>query len=402
MATSRIYNVHTHIFNFKCVPSGFLTNYLPRALVTVLSPLLRWYPSAWVLSRLMGIVPIQMVKKYQSFLAVGIRNTPQLVFEDMAMAYSDENVGFVVLPMNFDYMGGGTAPANYATQLQLVSDVKRAYPNKCFPFLGIDPRMGSAEQILTFVKNYFEPAFKGFHGIKLYPALGFFPTDERLKLMYEYAEAKGIPVLTHCTRGGAFYAGKTVPQELFQYRSFNPTTVTTARHAQPFYSKLNTLPPKNGCNAFLDPVNYYDILQRFPNLKLCFAHFGGDEEILKYLEDPAADQGTLAGGYNDTASWYHIIKELMAEFANVYTDISYTLYDTATNHGIVAAIKADLQTPIGERILFGTDFFMTLQEKDEKALYTDFREALADGPLWDNLAYSNPKNFLSSSFYAVP
>ncbi len=402
MATARIYNVHTHIFNFKCVPSGFLTNYLPRPLVKLLSPLLRWYPSAWVLSRLMGLVPVQMVKKYRSFLAVGIRNTPQLVFEDMAGSYTEENVGFVILPMNFDYMGGGAAPANYATQLQLVADVKRAYPNKCFPFLGIDPRMGTSIEILNFVKSYFEPVFKGFHGIKLYPALGFYPTDDRLEQVYAYAEEMGIPILTHCTRGGAFYAGKKVPPELFQYRTFNPTPVTIARHTQAFYSQLTTLPPKNACNAFLDPVNYYDILNRFPKLKLCFAHFGGDEEILKFLAQPTADQGTLNGGYNNTASWYYIIKDLMAIFPNVYTDISYTLYDTTTNHGIVAAIKNDLQTPIGSRILFGTDFFMTLQEKDEKSLYTDFRTALDNGPLWENLAYSNPKTFLSSSYYAVP
>jgi hypothetical protein len=88
MATNRIYNVHTHIFNFKCVPSGFLTNYLPRALVTVLTPLLRWHPTAWLLSRVLGVVPVQMVKKYKAFLAVGIRNTPQLIFEDMARAYT--------------------------------------------------------------------------------------------------------------------------------------------------------------------------------------------------------------------------------------------------------------------------------------------------------------------------
>jgi predicted TIM-barrel fold metal-dependent hydrolase len=402
MATNRIYNVHTHIFNFKCVPSGFLTNYLPRALVTVLTPLLRWHPTAWLLSRVLGVVPVQMVKKYKAFLAVGIRNTPQLIFEDMARAYTDENVGFVVLPMNFEYMGGGSAPANYATQLQLVADVKRAYPNKCFPFLGVDPRMGSAIQVLNFVKSYFEPSFKGFQGIKLYPALGFFPTDERLELMYAYAAEKGIPVLTHCTRGGAFYAGRTVPPELFRYRTFNPTPVTTARHNQPFYNQLTTLPPKDSCDAFLDPVNYYDIFHRFPNLKLCFAHFGGDEEILKFLKNPTVNQGDIATGYNAAASWYYIIKDLMAKFPNVYTDISYTLFDTDTSDGIVAAIKSDLQSAIGPRILFGTDFFLALQEKGEKSLYTDFRAALADGPLWEQLTYVNTKNFLSTSFYTMP
>ena len=176
-------------------------------------------------------------------------------------------------------MGGGDSPANYATQLQLVEDVKRVYPNTCFPFIGVDPR-GSGRQILAFCAGFFEPAFKGFHGIKLYPSLGFYPVDERLELMHAYCEANKIPITTHCTRGGAFYAGQTIPPHLFIYRTFNPTDMMKARRKQAFYQQLNTL-PKNSCNAFLDPVNYYDVLLKYPNLKLNLAHYGGDGEVLK-------------------------------------------------------------------------------------------------------------------------
>jgi predicted TIM-barrel fold metal-dependent hydrolase len=402
MAQQRIYNIHTHIFNFKCVPSGFLTNYLPRIAVTLLTPLLRWYPSAWVLSRLMGILPIEMVKKYHSFVAIGIMNTPQLVFEGMMQSYTSEDAGFVVLPMDFTYMGGGSAPANYATQLQLVADVKRVYPNTCFPFVGVDPRMGTAQDILAFVKGFFEPAFKGFHGVKLYPSLGFYPADDRLDLMYAYCETNRIPITTHCTRGGAFYAGQTVPPQLFIYRSFNLTQTMTLRRQQAFYQQLNTLPPKNSCNAFLDPVNYYDVLQKYPSLKINLAHYGGDGEVLKSLKDPGSNTGELLTGYTDNTSWYYIVKDLMKQFANVYTDVSYTLFDTISADGVAAAIKTDLSGPAGDRILFGTDFFMTLQEKEELALYTDFRTALGSEDLWQKLAAVNTRVFLSSKFYALP
>jgi hypothetical protein len=45
---------------------------------------------------------------------------------------------------------------------------------------------------------------------------------------------------------------------------------------------------------------------------------------------------------------------------------------------------------------------MTLQEKDEKNLYTDFRTELNDTALWQNLTYYNNKDFLSSGFYQMP
>jgi len=399
-----MYNVHTHIFNFKCVPTGFLSNYLPRSVVKLLAPLLRIGPVAWAFSKVMRLIPVEMVKKYQAFVAIGIRNTPQKVFEDMIEAYP-QDAAFVVLTMNFDHMGGGDAPANYRTQLELVADVKRKYPNRCYPFLGVDPRMGDADYLEKFVMDYFQPNFRGFHGIKIYPSLGFYPSDDRLVKVYAFAEKNAIPVLTHCTRTGAFYAERKVPAELLRYRTFNPTNVTEQRHQQPFYVKdIFTVEPKLCCDAFLDPVNYYDVLAMFPKLKLCFAHFGGIDEVIKGLSAPG-NTGSLATGYNQDTSWYFIIKDFMNQFKEVRADISYTLADTSPQ--FINAITQDINSNIGDRILFGTDFFMTLQEKSEKNLYTEFHEALlknSPGGVkdWEKITYTNNKNFLSSNFYQVP
>ena len=412
MPDTKMYNTHTHIFNFKCVPTGFLSNYLPRPLVKLLGPLLRIGPIAWAISRLMRLIPIEMVKKYQSFLAIGIRNTPQNVFEEMMNAYDNRtDVGFVVLPMNFDFMGGGNAPAKYITQLKLVEDVKRKYPNQCFPFLAIDPRMGTSDSIKQFVKDHFEP-FRGYHGIKLYPSLGFYPFDKRLEGMYQYAADKNIPIMTHCTRDGAFFAAKKVPDELLDFSgSFNPTSETAARHSQPNYLNLKNLKPKDACDAFLDPMNYYDVLMKYKNLKLCFAHYGGDKEMVKFNQSTIPQQGVLSTGFTEDTSWYFIIREFMKMFDHIYTDISYTLYDTKVPDGVVKLVKNDLlqlsntgsaKKDIGYRILFGTDYFMTVQEKDERSLYVDFRKELNDPQLWENLIYHNNKEFLSSVFYSMP
>lgn len=49
MARHPVYNVHTHIFNFDCVPNGFLTNYIPRFWAGILAKLLRIPGSAAVI-----------------------------------------------------------------------------------------------------------------------------------------------------------------------------------------------------------------------------------------------------------------------------------------------------------------------------------------------------------------
>ena len=230
--------------------------------------------------------------------------------------------------------------------------------------------------------------------------------------MYQYAEKNNIPIMTHCTRFGAFYAGKQVPKDLLDFtNSFNSTNETAARHTQVFYQGLNNLKPNEACDAFLDPMNYYDVLMKFPKLKICFAHYGGDREIVKFKNSTVQQQGVLATGFTNDTSWYYIIKEFLGKFDNVYTDISYTLYNTKTSDGVVKIVKADLSVitqpgdakkAIGNKILFGTDYFMALQEKDEKSLYTQFRNELNDLALWQNLVYYNNRDYLSSVFYTMP
>ena len=62
-------------------------------------------------------------------------------------------------------------------------------------------------------------------------------------------------------------------------------------------------------------------------------------------------------------------------------------------------IIPDIQNPeFRERILFGTDFFMTIQEKSEKKLLDDFINQISTDD-FNQIAEKNTKKYLDSDFY---
>jgi predicted TIM-barrel fold metal-dependent hydrolase len=105
------------------------------------------------------------------------------------------------------------------------------------------------------VKDYIE---RGFRGVKLYPPPGYKPYDEEyatqypeLLEIYAYLESEQIPIAAHCTPYG-----------------------------------LGGYPHKDKDGIFADPDNYEYLLEKYTNLKLCLAHFGGNSEWRDYLERP--------------------------------------------------------------------------------------------------------------------
>lgn len=392
MQRGKTYNVHTHVFNFDCVPDGFLSNYLPEFVAKLLAWLIRMglgRPLAGILKH------FPLTSKYINFLVIGIHKSQEETFDELADAYPSDT-RLVVLPMDFDYMGGGYCPNNNDTQLTLLDRVKLHNPDTCLPFLSLDPRRGTADENLAYVKRYFSHIhYRGYTGIKLYPSLGFFPFDPRLEPVYEFAARHGIPITTHCTRYGAFYIGKKFTPGMTSPVSFNPTARTLELFNDPENQYRPGMKNSRYCDLYLHPYNYYDVLERFPNLKLNIAHFGGDEEIMQEVNR------------GDKQSWYCYIREMMLtkdaagqkKYPNLYTDISFSFH----NDDIIANLKKDLADPgLRERILFGTDFFMTAQFGDEEKMTGHFRKKLDDEGSWQQMSIGNPRSFLSSDFYKAP
>ncbi|MBO0360703.1 amidohydrolase family protein [Hymenobacter sp. BT186] len=385
-----IYNCHTHVFNLDCAPDRFLNGigrgWFGKAGARLLQLILA-FPLAknWTL-RLANRFPF--ARKYAAFLNIGSDLSPLIIFEKHLLPAYPAGTRFVVLPINFDLMGAGTATLNQESQLWQLLDLRRRYPNTCLPFVSIDPRRGSAAENLAFLLRWVE---RGFVGIKLYPGLGFYPFDERLDLVYQYAEAHGLPIMTHCTRGGIFYRGP-ITDDL---RSPARPDGLRELYGLPYPLRITTVKETNDnfCDFFLDPRAYELVLARFPNLKICLAHYGGSSEI---------DQSTAAN-LPTTApeNWYESIRWLMMRYPHVYTDVSFTLAEKRLFTRLAADLAAD--SPFRERILFGTDFFMTTQVKNEAKLAVELMEHLVseiNAPdAWWQLANSNPVRYLQSSVY---
>ena len=143
------------------------------------------------------------------------------------------------------------------------------------------------------------------------------------------------------------------------------------------------------------------------NLKICFGHFGGEDEWARYLESDRfiqdnsltfhpetgidfTEDGALEGIWK-YASWYTIIHSLMLQYKNVYADISYILHDPATFHLLKRTLMNN--SGIADRVLFGTDFYVVRSQKSDKQMWTDLIGALSEKEL-EMIAVKNPRTFL--------
>jgi len=265
------------------VPDKFLGLYVPDFLAKRLTKALRRKWSAKIIVKLLEKFGGPEYSKYAAFLKIGSKKTQHMVFNDLRKSQYPEGTRFVVLPLNFRYMGAGKLKIGYRQQLDDLIGVKKRFPNTCLPFVFIDPRMGTSEQNYAFVKEYID---KGFVGIKLYPSLGYYPFDYRLEKVYKFAEENEIPIMTHCSTTGIYYKDSdNIPHEFTHPESFNKQSNSYFDPSKPrsYFYPYNTAIRKKKRNDvftdnFLQPENYIDVLKKFPSLKLCFAHFGLDNE----------------------------------------------------------------------------------------------------------------------------
>ncbi len=426
MAQTVFTNTHIHIFTDKCVSKNFL-RVIPQKLVRKLAPqILKMIDTSFgrltikllaKAGRNKNAKNRTMTDKTISFLNIALQATQEEVLEiefETARQY-DASARIVALTMNMDYMDDIKPAMLFETQLLDVKNIKTHNPKTFLPFLGVDPRHKTGEDAVAWAKNFFEKGVQAgtdflpyFSGIKLYPALGFFPFDPKLDELYDYAQKNAIPVLTHCTRVGNQYIGSNIesliPKDinLLLPDTGNPNTDSRKKNIQSritqYYEKNWIKNNKTGnndyaCDLFGHPENYIPLLEKFPDLKICLAHIGGSNEI--YC-NPVSKELTEVRSV-DPYTWYERILEMMKVYPNLYTDISYTLSsldDEFVCKKIIDLFEAtDLQhLKLYKRVLFGTDFFMTEQEMREVELYALAKEKLAT--YWYDLTVTNPVRFL--------
>jgi uncharacterized protein len=238
------------------------------------------------------------------------------------------------------------------------------------PFAAVDPRH---PQIVETTIKLLEQ--DGFGGIKLYPPIGSHPNDPRLWSLYEYAEAQGVPVMTHCSRPASV-----------QFRG----RPTAEMERDPVSGQPLNLGREELLTLFTDPDSYKPLLTAHPRLRVCLAHFGGAGDWSNYLDHPWS-------GNRATESWLAKILDMIrsGDYPNLWTDISYTVF---ADDEYVYLLKALLSDPrVSARVLFGSDFYVVENAKLEERRRSVRIRAVLGEELFDTIARDNPKAYLSET-----
>ncbi len=398
-----IHNCHTHTFSSNSVPE----NLLPCGLVRFLARRRFLRRFARFLNRLNPLSSDDIFDRFATFLRIGSR--PQkAIFKDLQNVYP-AGTKFVVLSIDQAYRGAGNVPQPFEKQLEELEELKQIHGDVLLPFVFVDPRRNDVMSLaLDCLEN------RGFAGIKLYSQYGYFPYDERLTELLKYAETHQIPIIPHAAAAFGDYRGSKAElwNLLNQCKLENIDLKAVIETLTKDYRRWGTIRQKI-CSFFGHPVQYLYLLNQYPNLKISFAHMGGNQDwsyyppskeeiekygnivgeikaLLKTQENPQLLKEKLEAAFN--LNWLFLIEQMMREYNNVYADISFTLsnpqfFPTLNN------LLAD--NTLRSKILFGTDYYMVEVDTSEENFYSALRQGIGEEN-FRQIAETNPQVFLES------
>jgi len=286
---------------------------------------------------------------------------------------------------------------NYDIQIQDLSSLKEALPDRVYPFFSIDPRRESEFEhgILGEIKKHVGRK-KTFAGLKLYTSLGYSPTNPILydnskgQSVYGWCQRHRIPITVHCGNNGFAHAlERNVVHGDVYYP--NAGEVTPMEHI----SKDLILKYDHGILNFDDMVKerqvflnhpklWRKVLDKYPRLKINFAHMGGNVQVAKYTAG-------LHTGY-----WTKQIIEIVSDYKNAYTDLSFLTPTDSPKFNVdifYNNLYSTLPNRVKKKILWGSDFYMLdLAETDLSRYLEQFK--LAFGKDFAKISYENPRRFL--------
>lgn len=257
-----------------------------------------------------------------AFLAIGIKPSIEAVAAKL-LEFSGEDTAVVALMMDIT-AGKDEDDALFQRQIEDTARTALAFPGRVLPFVAVNTRRTLHYERMTFALEE-----KGFVGVKLYPSLGYEVVSPEMDRVYRYCVEHETPLLMHCNRGGFF------------------RNLAAVEHC--------------------DPLHWRKILKKFPDLKICFGHFGGDENFL--------------GDRIKPDSWTGRILALMDDYPGVYADISY--HDDPMDGGPNETNYFDRLTEIlddskrGARVLFGSDYHLVRQRVRDDNLWRFFENRIS-------------------------
>ncbi|KAF5044012.1 Amidohydrolase [anaerobic digester metagenome] len=250
--------------------------------------------------------------------------------------------------------GMGLSPG-YQDHMEALEQLARSRPGSVFPFLAIDPRRPGIQHLLELKLAEGRGIFRG---VKLYPPLGYLPTHPALEPVYTYCQRYDIPITVHCSLGG--------------FENLRRQNLVESWTAQPHWESFTKV-RKTKSRYYANPQNWRPVLERFPGLRLNFAHLGGS-------------RANSAGAINET--WFDTILSLMSEYPNIYADLAYVASPKRQAQTLARIKQNDL---LMQRVMFGTDFIMLAMDRELGGLVRYFTNYAG---IEEDLLINNARRFL--------
>jgi len=292
-------------------------------------------------------------------------------------AIKNKNYDTIIVAPMMDIESGWKTPVDIPFE-QVVQKFRNLINEEpILPFFAVDP---SRKNLYEEFLNAFLPKEDGttpFYGLKVYPALGYLPSDHRLLPIYKVCAEKNIPVMTHC--GGSMINAMKESLELYP---FDINKYNYSSGAFPIGEKQMVTGKVTEIADYLNhPKRWEDVLRAVPNFKINLAHFGGSSSWEEY---PATKGDEKEGNRIDQ------VIEFMKNY-QVYADFSFNLIEGGkVNQNFKKMMESN--SLVRERALFGTDFWVVSPIRDLEKMQDIFIKMFADH--FSDLAITNPNKFL--------
>jgi len=268
------------------------------------------------------------------------------IWAALRAAYPDVQL-FVAHMMDMENWYAPTRPPRYSwpnAQLTRMAALMKEAEGRMLTFFAFDPRRDDWQEHLEAALE------NGCAGVKFYPPNGFAPADEQgvmqptTKAFFQFCSTEQLPIFTHSTPHG-----------------FEAVTGNGRR--------------------FANPKLWAPVLREFPELRVCFAHAGGEQG---WFPSERSERSETEKAFSAEAI------ALCREYPNVYCEVAYL--SPILKPAGQAAFQRALETAIGERgrypfekkIMYGSDWHMIHKLRDHRSYLPSFQKALS-GSQWDTL-----------------
>jgi len=354
MPDIQITNCHIHLFTSRHVPDDYPHPWL--------RPFKRWPSLIRLLARACKVIGQHqwsdvLIRLYRFQMETQAGDQREIL-QNVRRHYPSDT-RFVVLPMDLSGIGYGPPEIDLRDQHDELAGLARdpELGQAVIPFATLDPRVDpQATELWRAIDSH------NFKGVKVYPRLGFAPDDPALMMhVYPQMQARGLPLMSHCSRGGV--QGRVLSD--------------------------------HWADRYTEPEAYLPVLQQYPDLRVCLAHFGGQRDWDAYVNPKKP------GPYHDEyrRNWQVTIRRMIqsGNWPGLWTDISYTLFDFEDYVPFLKVFllgEEDEHERLRRRVLFGSDFYMTRQEElSERAVCFRLRNVLGE-EVFRRIAEENPQVWL--------